>query len=171
MYPWEHASRTGRKADCFPASGSWDPAWPRWGKRQALGETDPQPQEGSEDSTWDSLCGRASCPACSRGAGPPRPAGTRRGHSWGSPRASTGRWPSGSSGPRCSAGSLHMSAGMGGSAAPHPLAPWKEGQALGMTSSWGDKHGRGVRSHAVPKRKPHSIACRWHRRKEGIAYT
>ena len=137
MCPREHASLTGGKANCSPAQGSWDQRdlTGPGGRRQRDRARAPGGRRGR---TWDSLGGRASGPACSRGAGPPRPAGTRRGHSWGSPRASTGRWPSGSSGPRCSAGSLRMSAGTGASAAPRPPAPWKERRTLGMASPRGD---------------------------------
>lgn len=76
--------------------------------------------------TWDSLFDRVFCPVCNTIAFPPLQVCTRTSHSSDSLRASTDQWLWGSSGPQCSADNHHMLAGMGGFAAPHPPAPWRE---------------------------------------------
>lgn len=75
--------------------------------------------------TWGSLSDITSFPVCSRVCGPPPRVDSRTGHSSGSPRASTARWPSGRTGRRCSADSHRMSAERAASGGPRPPAPCK----------------------------------------------
>lgn len=79
----------------------------------------------THEPTWGSLSDIASFPVCSRVCGPPPRVDSRTGHSSGSPRASTARWPSGRTGRRCSADSHRMSAERAASGGPHPPAPCK----------------------------------------------
>jgi len=73
--------------------------------------------------TWGSLSYTASCQVWSKACVPPPLSGSRRGHSSGSLRASTARWPWGRTGPRCFADSRHRSTETAASEAPHPRVP------------------------------------------------